>query len=37
MQVTAAAFGINEQFKLRFFFSFFFFKESNRIKVGTII
>lgn len=24
MQVTAAAFGINEQFKLRFFFFFFF-------------
>lgn len=23
MQVTAAAFGINEQFKLRFFFFFF--------------
>lgn len=26
MQVTAAAFGINEQFKLRFFFFFVFFK-----------
>lgn len=25
MQVTAAAFGINEQFKLGFFFNFFFF------------